>query len=308
MSKSRPRIAIATCAGYEDLKVDDRLLREALEARGAEARSVVWDEEGTQWESFDLCLVRSTWDYHEKHEQFLAWTREVAGATTLHNPPDLIAWNSEKTYLRELSEAGVPTVPTVWVDRGSSTDVEALLGREGWGEAVIKPVVDLGAKNLRRVRAGEAGAQEALTTVLTRHDAMVQPFLPSLEEQGETSLIYIDGNFTHAVRKRPAEGDFRVQSIWGGTVEATTPNGTQREVAEQALTQLGDLPPYARVDLVTDLNGNPALIELELIEPNLYLNTHPTASPRLADAVLQKLSQEGPVPPLTKAREATPEP
>ena len=290
MSKSRPRIAIATCAEYEDLKVDDRLLGEALEARGAEARSVVWNEEGTKWESFDLCLVRSTWDYHEKHEQFLAWTREVAGATTLQNPADLIAWNSEKTYLRELSEAGVPTVPTLWVDRGSSTDVEALLGREGWEEVVIKPVVDLGAKNLHRVGAGDGSAQQALATVLARHNAIVQPFLPSLEEQGETSLIYIDGSFSHAVRKRPAKGDFRVQSIWGGTVEIATPERNQLEVAEQAFAQLSDRPLYARVDLVEDLNGNPALIELELIEPNLYLATHPSAVQRLADAVQRRLS------------------
>src|SRR5215204_2939772 len=289
MRKSRPRIAIATCAAYEDLKGDDRLLREALEACGAEARSVVWDKEGSSWESVDLCLVRSTWDYHEKHEQFLAWNREVAGAAMLHNPPDMIAWNSEKSYLRELNGAGVPTVPTVWVDRGSSTDVEALIGREGWEEAVIKPVVDLGAKNLHRVRSGEGGAQEALAAVLARHNAMVQPFLPSLEEQGETSLIYVDGNFSHAVRKRPASGDFRVQSIWGGTVERAEPAAEQIEVAEAALAFLGEPPLYARVDLVEDLDGSPVLIEFELIEPNLYLVTHPPAAETLARAALLRI-------------------
>jgi glutathione synthase/RimK-type ligase-like ATP-grasp enzyme len=292
MRKSGPRIAIATCAGYEDLKTDDRLLREALEARCAEARSVVWDE-GASWEDFDLCLVRSTWDYHDKHEQFLGWTRRVADATTLHNPADLIAWNSEKTYLRELGTAGVPTVPTVWVERGSDADIEEILSREGWKEAVIKPVVDLGAKNLHRVRAGDASAQQALATVLARHDAMVQPFLPSLEDEGETSLIYIDGSFSHAVHKRPAKGDFRVQSIWGGTVEIATPERNQLEVAKQALAQLNDQPLYARVDLVEDLDGHPALIELELIEPNLYLNTIPSAVQRLADAVQRRLSRRG---------------
>jgi glutathione synthase/RimK-type ligase-like ATP-grasp enzyme len=289
MRKSRPRIAIATCAEYDDLKADDRLLREALGARGAEARSVVWDEGEPHWEDFDLCLVRSTWDYHEKHEQFLAWAREVAGMTAIHNPAALIAWNSEKTYLRELSAAGVPTAPTAWVDRGSEADIEEILGRDGWEEVVIKPVVDLGAKNLQRVRAGDGGTREALATVLARQDAMVQPFLPSLEEQGETSLIYLDGSFTHAVRKRPAEGDFRVQSIWGGTVEQAEPRAEQVEVAEAALAFLDDAPLYARVDLVEDLDGSPVLIELELIEPNLYLVTHPPAAEALAEAALLRV-------------------
>jgi glutathione synthase/RimK-type ligase-like ATP-grasp enzyme len=287
--RSRPRIAIATCAAYEELKVDDRLLGGALADRGVEALPVVWDGVQPRWENLDLCLVRSTWDYHDKYEEFLAWTRQVERATTLHNPAALIAWNSDKTYLRELDEAGVPTVPTAWVDRGSDLDVEQLLAREGWEEAVVKPVVDLGAKNLHRVRAGEGEAQDALAAALSRSAAMIQPFLPSLEAEGEISLIYIDGHFSHAVRKRPAPGDFRVQSIWGGTAEATTPEPDQPQLAERALAQLADPPLYARVDLVTDLTGNPALIELELIEPNLYMGDHPPAAATLADAALLRI-------------------
>lgn len=281
------RIAIATCADYDDLKVDDALLREELARRGCEAVSVVWDEEGVDWGGFDFCLVRSTWDYHEKHDEFLGWAQRVEAATALRNPAETIAWNSDKTYLRELAQQGVRTVPTVWVERGEELDFEELLAEKGWGEAVVKPVVDLGAKNLRRVRPGEGS--DALEVVLQRHDAMLQPFLPSLEEQGETSLIYIEGAFSHAVRKRPAEGDFRVQSIWGGTVAPTEPEKQQVELAEQALAQLGEIPLYARVDLVNDLNGAPSLIELELIEPNLYLSTHPSSAARLADAVMTRL-------------------
>lgn len=284
----RPRIAIATCSGYADLKVDDELLRGALGERGCEAASVVWDEAGADWGGFDLCLVRSTWDYHEKHREFLAWTRAVEAAATLRNPAELIAWNSEKTYLRELGEAGVPTVQTLWVERGSELDLESELAARGWDEVVVKPVVDLGAKNLHRMRAGEA--QDALATVLERQEAMVQPFLPSLEAEGELSLIYIDGELSHAVRKRPAAGDFRVQSIWGGTMSLAEAEPEHVEVARGALSQLDETPLYARVDLVTDLKGDPALIELELIEPNLYLSTNPTAAKRLANAVITQLS------------------
>jgi glutathione synthase/RimK-type ligase-like ATP-grasp enzyme len=285
---SKPRITIATCAGYARLKQDDELLREALQECGAEALSVVWDEEGSEWDSFDLCLVRSTWDYHEKYEEFLGWTRRVEAATELRNPADVIAWNSNKTYLRELAEGGVRTVPTVWVRQDSNADLEAILAERGWDEAVVKPVVDLGARNLHRVRRGEGST--ALEDVLRRHDAMVQPFLPSLEEQGETSLVFIAGELSHTVRKRPAAGDFRVQSIWGGTAAATEPDPQQVELAEQVLAQLNEPPLYARVDLVKDLEGNPTLIELELIEPNLYLGTAPSAATRLAIAVLAHLS------------------
>lgn len=284
---SQPRIAIATCADYPELKGDDELLCEALERRGCEAASVVWDGEATDWGGTDLCLVRSTWDYHDKYEQFLAWTRQVEAATALHNPAGLIAWNSDKRYLRELSAAGVPTVPTLWVDRGADIDLEPELSERGWEEAIVKPVVDLGAKNLHRVKADEA--QDALAAVLARQEAMVQPFLPSLESEGELSLIYIEGELSHAVRKHPAEGDFRVQSIWGGTVDQAEAEPPHIELAERALAQLDEPPLYARVDLVTDLDGNPTLIELELIEPNLYLSTDPAAAERLADATVRLL-------------------
>jgi glutathione synthase/RimK-type ligase-like ATP-grasp enzyme len=283
---SHPRIAIVTCAGYADLKADDELLREALQERRCEARAVVWDEE-FEWGEFDLCLVRSTWDYHEKHEEFLAWARRVEAASALRNPADLIAWNSDKTYLRELAEAGVRIVPTVWVEHGSDMDLDEVLQDQGWNEAIVKPVVDLGAKNLRRVRAREGS--NTLGAVLRHHTAMVQPFLPSLEDQGELSLIYIAGQLTHAVRKRPAPGDFRVQSIWGGTAARTEPNPTEVALAEQAIAQLDEPPLYARVDLVTGPTGDPCLIELELIEPNLYLTYHPPAAAALADAVFQLL-------------------
>lgn len=284
---SSPRIAIATCAAYADLKVDDELLAGALRERGCEARSVVWDADGVDWGGLDLCLVRSTWDYHEKHAEFLAWARRVEAASALRNPAELIAWNSDKTYLRELAGHGVWIVPTIWVGRDESTDLDELLAAEEWDEAVVKPTVDLGARNLHRVRAGEGST--ALEETLRRGEAMVQPFLLSLEEQGELSLIYVDGAFSHAVRKRPEPGDFRVQSIWGGTVEPAEAGREQVALAEQALAQLDEPPLYARVDLVTGPDGEPCLIELELIEPNLYLSTHPPAAGLLADAVVARL-------------------
>jgi glutathione synthase/RimK-type ligase-like ATP-grasp enzyme len=282
---SSPRIAIATCATYDDLKADDELLAEALRRRGCEARSVVWDKDGTAWEQFDLCLVSSTWDYHEKRREFLEWARRVEAVSVLRSPAELIAWNSNKAYLRGLGERGVRTVPTVWVGSDSRLDLERILTGTGWDEAVVKPVVDLGAANLQRVSAGEGSA--ALKSILQRHDAMVQPFLPAVEEQGELSLIYIEGKLSHAVRKRPALGDFRVQSIWGGTVSREEPRAAEVELAEEVMALFKELPLYARVDLVAGLEGAPCLIELELIEPNLYLTEHPPAAVALAEAALR---------------------
>lgn len=285
---SSPRIAIATCAGYADFKVDDELLQRVLEERGCEAQAIVWDEERTDWSEFDLCLVRSTWDYHEKYREFLAWARRVEATAVLHNPADLIAWNSEKTYLRQLATGGVRIVPTVWVSRDDSADIEEILASEGWDEAVVKPTVDLGARNLHRVRPGEGSAALALA-LRQSNEAMVQPFLPSLEDQGELSLIYVAGELTHAVRKRPAAGDFRVQGIWGGTASAEQPEARELQIGAAVMAQLESPPLYARVDLVADLEAKPCLIELELIEPNLYLSEHPPAVEALADAALLRI-------------------
>jgi glutathione synthase/RimK-type ligase-like ATP-grasp enzyme len=285
-----PRIAIATCRTHGDLKGDDELLREALAGQGVAAESVPWDRDEVDWAAFEACIVRSTWDYHEKHDRFLAWARRVEAATRLWNPAPLIAWNANKAYLRELGAAGVPTVPTVWLAPGSDADLGRVLGERGWDEAVVKPVVDLGAMNLSRVRRGDAGAQQALDKVLARQAAMVQPYLPSLASVGELSLTYIEGELAHAVRKRPAPGDFRVQVIWGGTVSQAEPGEKEIELGARVLAQLDEPPLYARVDLVADLHGSPCLIELELIEPNLYLQTSPSSAAILADAVARRLN------------------
>jgi glutathione synthase/RimK-type ligase-like ATP-grasp enzyme len=282
----KPRIAIATCIGYEDLKGDDRLLRKMLESRGAEVESVFWDDRRIDWRDFDLCLIRSTWDYDYKRQQFVEWARRVEAESSLRNSAELVAWNSEKTYLRELGEKGVPVIPTEWLEPEAEIDVETLLAEREWEEAVIKPVVDLGARHLRRVRTEDEKAQAALEETLPRGGAMVQPFLPSLETDGELSLVFVAGEFSHAVRKRPHRNDFRVQSIWGGTVAREAPGEAELELADLTLAQLDEVPLYARVDLVAGVEGELCLIELELIEPNLYLSEHATVASMLAKAAL----------------------
>jgi glutathione synthase/RimK-type ligase-like ATP-grasp enzyme len=288
MESGGQRIGIATCARHASLEADDLLLQEALTGLGIEAPALVWDDEGADWSAFDACLLRSTWDYHDKHDEFLAWTQSVSAKTQLWNPPDLVAWNSNKTYLRELEEVGVPTVPTVWLTPGDEEDLGALLESRGWDELVVKPAIDLGARNLKRAQGPKQGAG-ALRKVLRRGEAMLQPYLPSIETSGELSLVYIDGALAHTVRKLPAPGDFRVQEIWGGTRTPVDPSAEELAIGDLVLNQVPEPPLYARIDLVDDLVGQPCLIELELIEPNLYMTEAPATANLLAQAIAKRL-------------------
>jgi glutathione synthase/RimK-type ligase-like ATP-grasp enzyme len=282
-----PQIALATCAALPDLDPDDRLLADALRALGVEVAAPVWDDAAVEWGAFDLVLVRSPWDYHLKRDAFLAWTRSVAAVTELRNPAHVVAWNTDKTYLRSLAERGVPTVPTEWVARGTAAPALAtLLAARGWerGEAVVKPTVGLGSSGLLRIPAGDpdgAGARH-LAELVADGDAMVQPFLPSLQEEGELSLLFCAGELSHAVRKRPVPGEFRVQPEFGATATAEQPSAAQVDVARRALACAGETLDYARVDLVADGDGAPLVMELELVEPTLYLEGAPGAAERFA--------------------------
>jgi glutathione synthase/RimK-type ligase-like ATP-grasp enzyme len=272
------RIALATCAAHPRLAPDDRLLAAAIAARGIEPVPVVWNAEGTDWAAFDGCVIRSVWDYHLAPDRFLAWAERVAGTVPTWNPAELIAGNVCKEYLRQLERRGIPVIPTRWLERGSQVSLAGILAAEGWEEAVIKPTVDLGAKNLRRVGGAGGEGQKDLDELLARHDVMAQPFLPSLEARGELSLVYCAGQFSHAVRKLPASGDFRVQPSWGGSSRAADVDRACLELAGQALAGLGASPLYARVDLVEGPRGERLLIELELIDPNLFFAERPEAA------------------------------
>lgn len=201
------RIALASSAELPELTADDAALRLAIEDLGLEAVPVVWDAEGIEWSGFDGCLIRSVWDYHLKHDRFLCWVEAVAAQTRLWNPPEIVSWNSSKTYLRELAREGVPTVPTVWVPRGSRMLLRELGEGRGWKDVVLKPTVDLGATGLVRVRADDPASQRSLDRMAAKQEVMVQPYFRSLEARGELSLFWIAGKWTHAVRKLPAAGE-----------------------------------------------------------------------------------------------------
>ena len=283
------RVAVASYAKRRPLRKDDLPLCDALEARGIAPVPVVWDDEADDWEQFDACLIRSVSDYHVKYREFIEWVQRVGGATTLWNSVEMTLWNADKSYLRELALAGVPSIPTHWLAQGSHVQLADVLESYGWEDAVLKPTVGLGAQYLHRVRRGEEQGQRALEQLLAQDGVLVQGFLPSVPERGEVSLVFIDGELTHTVRKRPGDGDFRVQKSWGGTSERCEPTRSEQEVAQAALVQLSEAPLYARVDLVAGPGGTPLLIELELIEPDLFFRHEPAAAIRLADAIVARL-------------------
>lgn len=292
-SANKPRhlsVAIASYVKRPKLRPDDRILSSALEAEGIEAHPVVWDDESVQWDTFSGCVLRSVSDYHLKYQQFLGWLSSVAEAVPIWNSAKLVTWNSDKSHLRSLAAEGIPIVPTHWLERGERADLTELLDANGWEEAVLKPTVGLGAQNLHRAHREQASAQQTLEELLAQGGVMVQPFLPSLEEHGETSLIFVDGKPSHTVRKRPAAGDFRVQAGWGGSVSTVEPNPAESALAEQVMASLPIAPLFARVDTVLLPSGSPGLIELELIEPILYFEQAPQVAALIAKSIRRSLA------------------
>jgi glutathione synthase/RimK-type ligase-like ATP-grasp enzyme len=277
-----PRIALATCADFPDLFTDDEPLRAALLARGAVPVPAVWDDASVEWASFDLVVVRSTWDYVERRDAFVAWARAVP---RLANSARVVEWNTDKTYLRGLAGAGVPVVPTAWVTAGTLAGV---LAERGWSDVVVKPAISAGAANTMRVDGDLAAGQALLDRIAGT--AMVQPYLPAVEGYGERSLLFAEGTFTHAVRRNPAlslEGETRYDA------RLVDPTGAELALAERVLAAVGEPLLYARVDLIPDGDGVPMLMELEVTEPQLFLRFSAPAAEALADAIVARAGSAG---------------
>lgn len=275
----RPRVALATCAELPGLHDDDVPLLAALADRGAEAQPCVWDDPCVDWSSWDLVVVRSTWDYVPRLAQFLSWAHAVP---RLANPAEVLRWNTDKRYLRALHEAGVPVVPTTWVEPGG-------VYRPPAGEHVVKPVVSAGARDTARYAAGADSTEHVRRLLDDGRAVMVQPYQAAVDVHGETSLLFLDGAFSHCARKAPVlvPGLDDPDEVEITAREATA---AQRVVADAALAAVPlDAPLlYARVDLLPGDDGAPLVCELELTEPSLFLSTDPGAVDRLADSVLRR--------------------
>jgi len=285
-----PRIALATSAKYSALTEDDRLLLNPLNERGLAAEPAVWNDRTFAWQSYDAVVLRSCWDYHLQPEEFLRWIASLeAAGVPIFNSAALIRWNANKIYLRDLEAQGTAIVPTLWSEPGSTVELQEQLHELSWEKAVIKPRISATAYRTQLVTAENAASAQILFDELRSCvGVMVQKFMDSITTEGEWSLMFFGGQFSHAVLKMPGTGDFRVQNDFGGTSRIVDP---PRPALETATRTVRSLEPsvYARVDGVIE-SGQFLLMELELIEPALFLESHPAAPSRFADAIAKALS------------------
>ena len=275
----------------QNIFTEDRLLGEALARQGVTAVRRDWADPEVDWSKFSAAVFRTTWDYFDRFDSFVAWLDRVQKQTRLLNPPALVRWNLDKHYLAELQAAGVPVVRTVFIERGEPIDLCACLDEQGWDEVVVKPTVSGAARHTYRVGRDDAQQfQSRLQTLVAQQAMMIQPFVADVVERGEVTLVFFGDRYTHAILKRPAPGDFRVQDDHGGTVHAYTPTADEVEFARAAILACPSLPAYGRVDLVRDETGAPAVMELELVEPELWLRMHPPAAELMAASLLANLT------------------
>ena len=274
-------VAIVTCKVLPENDPDEALLMDALAQAGLGAALVAWDDDSVNWADYDLAVLRSAWNYIENLDAFLEWALHAGTATRLYNPVEVVQWNTHKGYLRTLAKQGVPVVPTHWLGVGEHLDLADIMADRGWHDVVAKPVVGAASFLTERiVDPGSAGAQSFWERLCDNGEVMVQPYLPSVETYGERSLIWIDGELTHSVRKSP-----RLGAAEESVSDALPIPHAERELAEAVIADIPQSLLYARIDLIRGDDGEPLLAELELVEPSLFLKQDPAALKRLVRGI-----------------------
>jgi glutathione synthase/RimK-type ligase-like ATP-grasp enzyme len=301
-------VALVTARAARGLDEDMPPLLAAFASAGAHAEIMDWDDPEAEWARFDAALLRSAWDYTERLPEFLDWIERVDALTALLNPAAVLRWSADKHYLRDLERLGVPVVTTTFAEPGRDARevLNEFLEREACAELVVKPAVGAGSRDTRRhARASTAETTDHMRELLDAHRAvLLQPYFEGVDQHGETALIYINGRFSHAIRKGPllplgapaTDGLFAPE-----TITRREPGADERAVADRTLASLpyGGLL-YARVDLIRDAAGRPCVLELELAEPSLFLSHAPGCAERLASATLARCAPRA-RPPLGTA-------
>ncbi|HJP83170.1 MAG TPA: hypothetical protein VJ835_06645 [Fimbriimonadaceae bacterium] len=273
-------IAIVTCGEMPEPDVDEPILANGLTVAGISSKLVAWDDPAVDWASFELAIVRSTWNYLDDPCGFLNWMERTSKATHLWNPVELMRTNLHKRYLLELSNRGVPIVPTTIVEKGATFDLQA------WGDqvVVIKPAISAGSWLTKKLVASSEEAENFLQENSAREDMLIQPFVESVDRGGESSWVWIDGEVTHGVIKQP-----RFHEGFEAVTVAPTPNAAQLAAVQKIMSLLPVTPFYARIDLM-ESEGEYLLSELELIEPSLFFLQNPRALDRFIAGVKQRLA------------------
>ena len=269
-SQQTARIAFVTGSAMPAPDTETSQLIDTLTGMGIGSTLLPW-QAACDWSAFELIVLRTPWDYIHQVDAFLAWAERCARQSALLNPYSVIRWNLHKRYLLDLQRRSVPIVPTTLLRAGDAAD-DADLRR--YGMSVAKPAVGVGAIGAYKGDSADAGFADHVNALLTRGDVLLQPFVTSIAERGEVSLIYFNGAYSHAIRKIPARGDYRVHETHGGATQAHQPSAAELAVADAALAASPAPTMYARVDLV-EIDGAPVIMELELIEPELFFRFAP---------------------------------
>ena len=291
------RIALVTAPAARGLDEDMAPLSAALAAAGARGEITDWDDARVDWAGFDAVVLRSAWDYHERLPQFLAWIERVAAATALFNPLPVVRWSLDKHYLGELARAGAPVVSTRYVEPGADpgTALDELLSQDPCREIVVKPAIGAGSRDARRhARSEREEILEHIRPLLAaRRSVMLQPYLERVDSDGETALMYIDGRFSHAIRKGallPSGAPSTAGLFAPETIEPRLPGADELAAAGQILAAVPHQRLlYARVDLLRDAQGAPRLLELELAEPSMYFSFAAGSAEGFTAALLARL-------------------
>ena len=288
-------IALVTWSGLPEGAESERLLLPHLSARGADAEFVIWRDAARDFARFDLVVLRTCWDYHLRAAEFIEWLRHTACAAPVLNALETVLWNHNKFYLQELEAQGIRIAPTVFFSGRETISPAGLAALDqarilGWKQIVVKPAVSATAHNTWLIDGTFLPTEAELTRRMQGAPFLVQQFIPEIQTQGEISFIYIDGHYSHAVLKRPAAGDFRVQRDFGGSAEPFFPGpkllGQANEIAG-AVPQVRD-SLYCRIDVV-EKSGKLVLMELELIEPELFLGLAEGAAEKFAEAIIKRM-------------------
>ena len=275
------KIATLTCAQInEDTNVDDHLFVEALEKQGAQVDSVLWDS-NPDWTQYDFVLIRTTWDYMSRLDEFLGVLEKIEKESKLLNPLETVKWNINKKYLLELQEKGFPVIPTKLYDKINTSNIESLFSESDKGEGIIiKPTVGASSKGIQLLKSSSDLEGEL------EGEWFVQPFQSKIQEYGEISMLYFGGKFSHAICKLPKEGEFRSQEEYHSTLSSYTPSKEAQELGESILKSLDHKQLYARVDILKIDEGKYLIMELEMIEPCLFLRFGEEAGLRFAQCLL----------------------
>jgi glutathione synthase/RimK-type ligase-like ATP-grasp enzyme len=286
------KVAFLSTDNLQNFFTYDKLLIEPLKIFGWDAEEISWRNDNVNWNDYNAVIVRSTWDYQNDSEKFVSVLETINSASHLENNLELMKWNMNKGYLFDLDQKGVKIVDTIWENNFNPKSAPEYFDRLNAEEIIIKPNISANADNTFRLTREKLNKNlQLLENIFAEREFMVQPFLKNIIEEGEYSLFFFNGKFSHSVLKKPKENDFRVQEEHGGNIQPLKVNAELISIAENIIKQLFTVPLYGRVDLVRNAQNEFAVMELELIEPSLYLNKDLQSPLRFAEAFIERMEK-----------------